>query len=350
MSAEPSSLSAARRGRPRRARRGAMLALVAVSMVIFIVCIVFSVDVAYMHLTRTELRTAVDAATRAAAQTLSETQSVAAATQAAIDLSATHNVGGRPFTLPAGDVVFGRVALTLSGTSAFQSGINPPNAVRIESGRTRGRPDGPVGLFLARLLGRNDFEPVQSAVAAQLDRDIALVLDVSGSMQGSKFNGLTQALTVFLSELTSTPQREQVSLTTYSTSSTRDQALTPDMALIQAAFARKRASGNTAIGFGLRDGLRSLASDPLRRPFAEPIVVLMTDGIHNTGVDPETIARTAPANVTIHTITFGADAEIARMQRVAAIGHGRHFHAPDNATLQTVFQEIAAGIPVVLTE
>ncbi|HEY6564127.1 MAG TPA: vWA domain-containing protein, partial [Pirellulaceae bacterium] len=193
--------------------------------------------------------------------------------------------------------------------------------------------------------------------AAQLDRDIALVLDVSGSMaDNGKFTGLQQAMNVFIAEINRTPQTEHVSLATYSTTSNRDQALTPDMNQIASAFATKSPRGLTAIGLGLQDGVNSLMSDSLRRPFAEPIVVLMTDGIHNTGVIPETVARAAPNNITIHTITFGADADVARMIRVRDISRSKgnadaqHFHAPDNSGLRQIFRQIAATLPVVLTE
>lgn len=328
-----------------------MLVLIAFSLIIFLVCLVFSVDIAYMHLTRSELRTTIDAATRSAAKVLSQSQDLSAARASARRIAAANPVAGRPFNLPDADIVFGRVAVTTTGTSTFVAGVSPPNAVRIESGRTRARPDGAVPLFFGGILGRGTFEPIQSSVAAQLDRDLALVLDISGSMSDDrKFEGLTAALGVFLNEVDRTPQAEHISLTTYSTRSTRDNPLTPDTNQIRRAFAGKRPNGLTAIGLGLQDGLESLRSDPLRRPFAEPTVVIMTDGIHNTGVTPEVVAAAAPTTVTIHTITFGRDAEQARMRRVADIGRGRHFHAPDNQALVAIFRELALTLPVVLTE
>ena len=69
---------------PRRSpRKGAMLVLIAVVLVVFIVMTVFAVDVAFMHLVRTELRTSTDAAARAASEALIRTQSVAEARRAA---------------------------------------------------------------------------------------------------------------------------------------------------------------------------------------------------------------------------------------------------------------------------
>ena len=52
-------------------------------------------------------------------------------------------------------------------------------------------------------------------------------------------------------------------------------------------------------------------------------MVLMTDGLHNTGREPILSAReAAAANITIHTVTFSSDADIPRMRAVAD-GDGR---------------------------
>jgi hypothetical protein len=52
----------------------------------------------------------------------------------------------------------------------------------------------------------------------------------------------------------------------------------------------------------------------------------------------------------IHTITFSSDADIRRMQDVAAATGGKHFHAPNAEELVKIFKEIAATLPVLLTE
>lgn len=60
----------------RQRRRGAMLVLLSVMLLLFFVAVAFSVDIAYMHLVRGELRTATDAAAKATAQTLARAQDV----------------------------------------------------------------------------------------------------------------------------------------------------------------------------------------------------------------------------------------------------------------------------------
>jgi hypothetical protein len=49
-------------------------------------------------------------------------------------------------------------------------------------------------------------------------------------------------------------------------------------------------------------------------------------------------------------VTFSDDADIKRMKDVAAAAGGLHFHADDQAELVKVFREIAATLPVMLTE
>ena len=78
--------------------------------------------------------------------------------------------------------------------------------------------------------------------------------------------------------------------------------------------------------------------------------MVLTDGIHNTGnITPVEAAQTA-ANygVTVHTITFGNNADQTTMAAVAAAGNGRHWHAPNNTQLTTVFNEIANNSPTIL--
>ena len=61
-----------------------MLPLIAICLPLFIIAAAFAVDVAYMQLARTELRTATDAAARAGAKTLSMSQNQTTARAAAV--------------------------------------------------------------------------------------------------------------------------------------------------------------------------------------------------------------------------------------------------------------------------
>ena len=87
----------------------------------------------------------------------------------------------------------------------------------------------------------------------------------------------------------------------------------------------------------------------MARPWAEKIMIVFTDGVY-TGANPVPEAAAADAQgITVHTITFSQGANETDMQAVAAAANGRHYHAPDAATLNAVFRELAGTI-TILTE
>src|SRR3954468_13380242 len=85
-------------------RHGAMLVLVAVCLPLCIIMAAFAINVAWMQLVRTELRTSTDAAARAGGKELSLSQSVAVARTAAKDAAKRNFVAGGPLLLADSDV------------------------------------------------------------------------------------------------------------------------------------------------------------------------------------------------------------------------------------------------------
>ena len=332
-------------------RKGAMLVLIAFTLPLIVMMAAFAIDTAWMQLVRTELRTATDAAARAGAKTLSLRQNEAAARAAAIDAASRNQVAGTPLQVRGGEVEIGQASQSSRNSRfVFAPGGTRKNAIRVNGNRTAGSAGGPVDLFLGRVMGVSSFEPTQTATSTQLDRDICLVLDRSGSMFGPKIRDLKRAVAAFLDSLDSTLPEEQVSLVSYSTFSRIDERLTTNYGTIRSTADSFLASGFTAIGLALQDGLRAM-NDGRRRPFAVPLIVLMTDGRHNTGIEPIIPAQTAAAqDIEVHTITFGGNADFPRMRDVANATGGRHFHAPDAAALERIFREIASTLPVLITD
>src|SRR5690606_4576035 len=122
----------------------------------------------------------------------------------------------------------------------FTEGGKRPNAVRVTGRRTQGSAAGPVDLLFAGVLGVRQFEPIETATSTQLDRDICLVVDRSGSMMErlsgwgipgkscdpphptqSRWGALTIAVNAFIDELDKTVQTEHLALVSYS-SNTRE--------------------------------------------------------------------------------------------------------------------------------
>ncbi len=337
-------------------RRGAMIILVALSMITLLVGVVFSVDVAYMHMVRAELRTATDAAARAGSEELARTQSPAAARTAATSVAKRNTVAGMGLTLSPEDIQIGSLQPN-AGKFDFVPDVAPFTAVRVIGRRQSTSVDGAVSLFFAKIFSTNQFEPVQAATAAANVRDVALVLDISGSMgyampPTNRLDALKIAVGIFLSEVASSSPSTQISLTAYSTTSHKILDLTNDFAAVQNAVDSFTPQHLTAIGEGLLMGSDSLANDPLRRPSAFKTIVLMTDGQQNTGPGPDvTVATPISRGQTVHTITFSSEANQTLMRQVAeATQGGIHIHADDATNLAEAFRSIARTLSVTLVE
>lgn len=331
-------------------RRGAMLVLIAVLLTLFMVVLAFSVDIALIQLARTELRTATDAAANAAANALADTGDEDAAIAAGTRLALANPVLDRDLELVPTDFEFGRSTRQTSGKFTFSPDGTPANTVRVSGERTRSSRSGSIPLLFSQALGVPEFETGTQATASFSQRDIALVVDRSGSMSGGRWQGLLGAVDTFVTTLQETAAEERVGLASYSTTATGDVAVTPDLTQIQTGIRRLRPRGWTAIGRGIAAG-RGILNGSTRASFVERTLIVMTDGRHNTGEAPRfQAARAAAEGITVHTITFGSGADIGRMRTVADIGGGRHYHAADAAQLRAVYREIALALRTVMTE
>ena len=360
-------------------RRGVIIPLMAVIMVVLIAAAAFTVDFAYMHLTLTELQTATDAAAKAGTYALGSKQDVDAARTAAENLAALNEVAGAPLELDQVDVVFGRSDGNADGSFTFVPGASPTSSVKVLGRRTVDSMSGPVSLFIGPIIGHPFFEPQSSAVATRLDRDICIVVDRSASMAwdesgqewqypleyqddpvnvnyvrpphptGSRWAGLVQAVHVFRRAVKKTQEIEQLALVSYSheyeyggvTSETVtiDQPLTTKQRKVRSAINAIGAEpiiGGTNISAGITTGISALTHPSLARPHAFKMIILMTDGVWNQGHDPTATALDAVAeNIVIHTITFSDGANQPDMISIANSTGGNHYHAPTRVELET---------------
>ena len=359
-------------------RGGAILPLVAIVLPVILIFAAYSINIAQMQLTRTELRTATDSASRAGARTLSITQSRLAAEQFAIEAASRNQVAGTPLLLESSDLQFG-LSQPGDGTgrwgfTAATGAADPLNSLRVTGRRTTDSPSGGVHLLFPAF-SRGPFEPVKSATATQIDRDICLVLDRSGSMTdpvtatdtpntwkrgqavpaNSKWLDLVAAVDAFLDALENTPQDEQVGLVTYATTAAHERDLSLNYQRIRDTMddhSDAYRGGRTAVGDGTFLGYQAVSDPNFARNFAEKTIVVMTDGRHNEGRFPDTVAAWAHETfgVTVHTITFGPGANQSLMRKTATAGGGRHWHAATTESLIDVFEEIANNLPTLITE
>lgn len=357
-----------------------MMALIAICLPIFLVFAAYSLNVAYMQMTRTELRTATDAASRAGARKLSLSQSAESANIAAIEAARRNTVAGAPLLLRDSDLQWG---LSTPGPTGAGWNFQPVededddealrNALRVVGARTESSLSGAIPLLFSQFTSTGVFEPSMSSTATQIDRDIVLVLDTSGSMtgpagdnttsgwttgsaapEGSKWRALADSVEAFLVALTRTPQDEQVALVTYATQSKHELDLTLNYGSIKDrmdAISDQFEGGSTAVGDGAATGIQAVTNPALARQFAARTMVILTDGNHNTGQFPDVVAAQAgQQGITVHTIAFGNDANETLMRKTALDGGGQYWKATTPESLTQAFQDIANNLPTLLTE
>lgn len=369
-----------------KCRKGAISVLASLLIIVFLASVVLSVDVAYMQLCRTRLRSATDAAARAAGESLSRQQDLDASREAAKTLAQANLVAGTPLVLDDSDIVFGNSEQQAGGAWDFVAGEEPINAVRVNGRRTQTAPSGSIPTLFGRVFSVFDFEPTQLATVVRLDRDICLVVDRSSSMKLyltdtapvmstgdsrfcqtpnmslSRWGALSVAVTRFKDALLTTPQTEHLALVSYGSNysacshtnyaATINQVLSEDYTDATNAMqslSNTKFNGMTDISAGILKGIEVLTSAQAR-PYAAKTMVLMSDGAYTQGVQPSTVApQAADEDIVIHTISFG-EANPTEMQAIADATGGNHYIAPNAAALQDIFEEIALTLPVMFTD
>ena len=162
-----------------------MVILVLFLLVILLAAAAFSVDVAYMQLARTQLRSATDAAARAGAEAVVRDGGEELAREMIKKVAARNLVAGEPLIVEDDDIVFGNTSPNEDGIWKFYPEAEPYNSVRLTGARTASSASGGVSLFFGSLLGTSFFEPTiltTAAKSAPPERDFCIVADRSHSM------------------------------------------------------------------------------------------------------------------------------------------------------------------------
>jgi Ca-activated chloride channel homolog len=385
-------------GKRTAVRRGTILVMTAVLMVVIMTMVAFSVDVAYMQLVRTELRIANDAAAKAGTLALSQSNGNAnQAKAAAIQAAARNQVAGAPLLIRNSDIEVGRSVRQNNGTWQFQPNTTPYTALRVNGSRDTSSLSGPVNLFFGVFANTANFQPVGTATASELDQEVCLVVDRSHSMCfdlsgidwvyppgtptsphpiayppnaiGSRWAALRKSVDQFIDIIETAPMPPRVSLVTWSSeigTNTTEFALTgqtevevfldQDIDLDKKEVkgkTKKRSEkvmlGGTNMAAGIDSGRNVLTSSKVR-PLAQKTMILMTDGQWNRGRDPIQAAYDAKnQGIVIHTIAFLTQSTNT-MRQIAEITGGRYYDSDNAAELEQAFLDLALTLPIVLTE
>jgi len=380
-------------------RQGGILVLVAFMLVVLIVAAMFSIDVAYMQTTQTELRAATDAASKAGAEALARTQDITEARKAAKQVAKRNMVAGAPLKLRNSEIIVGHAEEQSDGTWAFQAKTKPYTAIRIESRLGGSSKNNAARLFFAPVMKHADFTPSQSATSAHLEQEVVLVLDRSHSMcfdlsgvdwsyppdvetdpdevayppdpNLSRWAALRDAVNQFMVILKDTPTPPKLGLVTWasyigtntyeyqvtgltSEAVTEDSLFTSDYDSISSlVLARENGPmmGGTDMSAGIDQGVDMLLNHA-ERIYSKKTIILMTDGNWNKGRDPLLAAQdAADLGYVIHTISFlDSASSTTTMLNIAQLTGGRHYVASDADALKTAFEDLARNIPVVLID
>jgi hypothetical protein len=134
---------------------------------------------------------------------------------------------------------------------------------------------------------------------------------------------------------------------------TLDQGLTSTFSSVNSAvtaLSSKVMLGGTNMSAGIDEGTEVLTANNIR-PYAERIMILMTDGQWNQGRDPVDAAADAlSAGITIHTIGFLSAGQSSTLIDIAELTGGKYYAASNEDALEDAFRELALTLPIVITK
>jgi Ca-activated chloride channel family protein len=220
----------------------------------------------------------------------------------------------------------------------------------------------PPVLFLLALAGllTAAADPVLNLEVARERSNVMLVVDVSGSMQASdvqpsRLDAARSAARTLINQL---PGSARVGLVSFNERATLVAPLTEDRQAVGAALEGLRPGGSTAIGSGLELALQQL--QPARTAStarqAPSMIVLLTDGSSNAGIDPLEAAQEAKAaGIPVDTVGIGqrsqgttirgqpvdgVDEQV--LQGIAAATGGKYYYAQAAGQLQQIYSSLGS--------
>lgn len=197
--------------------------------------------------------------------------------------------------------------------------------------------------------------------------DLVLSIDVSASMLAQDFKpNRLEATKKVASEFVLARKSDRIGLVTFAGESFTQVPITTDHLIVQDQISKIQygfLSSGTAIGMGIATGVNRLKDSNSK----SKVIVLMTDGVNNSGtIDPKLALEAANQyDIKIYTIGVGskekalmpigiqangkfqygyADADIDEplLREIAKETGGKYFRATDNASLKSIYQEIDA--------
>jgi len=227
----------------------------------------------------------------------------------------------------------------------------------------------PAILFIAGLAGLllSMARPQASIRVPKGQTSVVLAVDVSGSMaatdvQPTRIQAAINAGRTLIDKL---PGNAQVGLVIFSSQAQVVAPLTQDKGSVKDALGTLAPRGGTAIGDAIQVAVAQLAKtvDPTSKQ-PQAMVVLLTDGSSNTGVDPIAAAgRAKEDHIPVQTIGVGQRNQTTllggrivdgvdeqTLQAIASATAGHYYFAADQRQLNQIYSELGQRIGWVTTK
>ncbi|MFA0821629.1 MAG: VWA domain-containing protein [Methanomethylovorans sp.] len=181
--------------------------------------------------------------------------------------------------------------------------------------------------------------------------DVVLVIDRSGSMDGDAMLAAKTASKNFATNLVSNSQLGVVSFAWEPfLPSSIDLELTPlnsskNLLLVSNSIDKMHSVGGTAMGEGMADANSMLVNNG--RSDSRKVMILLTDGLTNQGIDQQGTAAVDLAktnDITIYTIGLGNEIDESLLRSIASNTGGKYYAAPSSSDLASIYNAIAQEI------
>jgi Ca-activated chloride channel homolog len=223
----------------------------------------------------------------------------------------------------------------------------------------------PAILFIAGLFGLllAMARPQATVRIPKGQTSVVLAVDVSGSMaatdvQPTRIQAAIQAGRTLIDKL---PANAEVGLVVFNSQAQVVAALTADKGAVKDDLGTLGPGGGTAIGDAVQVATAQLANivDPNQAKSQHAaIVVLLTDGSSNTGLDPITAAaNAAQAHIPVDTVGIGQRNQTTllggrmvdgvdeqTLQSVASATGGHYYYAADEGQLNKIYSDLGSVI------
>jgi Ca-activated chloride channel family protein len=179
--------------------------------------------------------------------------------------------------------------------------------------------------------------------SARKDVNLVMLIDVSGSMRGSKIENVLAAAEQFVNQM---GEEDYITIIAFSDSLNTiasHEQVGPGRERIIAAIQGLQALGDTALYDAIGEGANLLSTTG--SPDTTNALVVLSDGQDTYSfryTQQQAVAAAGQNNATVFTIAYGEDADQNILSQIA-VGANGNFYLGDEASIAEIYQEMSAA-------